>query len=130
MKKLRLVRQPVGSKQCGQACMAMICGLKLKEVVEEMGTGGTRTKHLVRFLRAHGFWCESKLQRVSSRWKLYLHIREAYAAVVKITWEKNRSHWVVLHKGRVYDPIARDRKAVYQFPGKATSYLAVWRDPK
>lgn len=125
--RLRLVKQPVGSKQCGQACMAMICDLKLKEVVEEMGTGGTRTRDLVIFLRSRGFRCDQKLNRVSERWKLYLHLDDAYAAVVKITWARNHSHWVVFHKGRVYDPVARDRKAVYQFPGKPTSYLAVWR---
>lgn len=44
---MNLIRQPVGTNLCGQACVATVCNITLDEAIVLVQTrGGTKTKHL------------------------------------------------------------------------------------
>ena len=91
---MRLVRQPINSNQCGQACVAMVCGITLDAAVAAVGTTGrTRTKQLIAVLRLHGVKCGGRLK---------LGLPQS-TAICKVTDDID-AHWVVRHKGIFYDP--------------------------
>jgi len=49
---MELVRQPFASNQCGQACVATICGITLEESLMIFRCKGqTRTKQVIAALR-------------------------------------------------------------------------------
>ncbi|MHC4702439.1 MAG: hypothetical protein ACYTFQ_17890 [Planctomycetota bacterium] len=55
---LQFVRQPEGSNQCGQACVATICGITLDESLMIFRCKGcTTTKRVVTALRQMGVEC-------------------------------------------------------------------------
>ena len=119
---MRLVRQPPGSNQCGQACVAMILGVSLQVAIALMGTKGkTRTKNIVGALRFRRVKCKGKLLRdkQGARWFAQR------LAILKVTDGVN-AHWVLLAGGRIYDPaygIIDDWPPVEGW--RITSYLPV-----
>lgn len=121
---MKLVRQPTGSNQCGQACVATLCGLTLDEAIALMGTKGkTRTKQLVEALLAKSVICGCRLKRGFPP--------DDQTAILKFKHSDGQGHWVVWHKGKYYDPQA----GVFRQPPKylarsrVTSYLTLEYDP-
>ncbi len=116
---LKLVRQPKGTNQCGQACIATLAGITLEEAIDLVGTKGlTRTKQLRDALQSLGFYAGMGL-RIGSPDGL---------AIVKFLSPDGRSHWVVWD-GKYYDPQAGVFPKVprYLEGSKQTSFLAVER---
>lgn len=114
---MKLVKQPVGSSQCGQACVATVCGITLEEsLMIFRRKGQTRTKHIVAALRQMGIKCGDKLTR---------GFPKEGAAILKFTHPSGRSHWVVWYKNKYYDPIAGVSQKIprWLLRSRVTSYL-------
>ena len=95
---MKLVKQPTGSSLCGQACVATICGLTLEEsAMIFRSKGATCTKQLIQALSQMGVECGDKLIR---------GFPKGHSAILKFTHPSKRSHWVVWHKNKYYDPAA------------------------
>ena len=94
---MKLVRQP-DKKQCGQACVAMVCGITLDEASMLARTKGkTQTKHLKRVLHAKGVkHGERRLPGMPKEGSALLYWKS----------ETGYYHWTVWHKKKHYDPLA------------------------
>lgn len=94
---MKFVKQPAESNLCGQACVAMVCGVTLEEAIMLVRTkGATTTKHLKRALHAmsikHG---EKRVRGFPKEGSALLFFRS-----------DEGNHWVVWHKKKYYDPTA------------------------
>lgn len=124
---MKLVRQPPNSNCCGQACIATIAGLTLDESIALCGTKGkTRTRHLVKALKEHGFEPYENATRISKRSSWIDRLWKSATLVVKFKNGKS-SHWVVRHKGKFYDPASGVHRDVprYLESSRSTSFLIV-----
>ena len=99
---MKHISQPPGSSCCGQACVAMIAGISLKDSISVFGKGGeTETREIVAALRKLGISCGDKLIRMKKGINpplcciMVLH----YDGVPIRHW-----HWVVYYYGLYYDP--------------------------
>lgn len=132
---MELVLQPIDSHCCGQACVAMICGITLEQSIQLFGSSGkTNTAQLIEALREHGhtpFWGLTRIARGK-----ILH--EGLVIVKYKVKNKNWSHWVVhvTETNLYYDPATRVHKGPPQWliagGARAVSYLVVrWdKDPR
>jgi hypothetical protein len=94
---IKLVRQPLDSNQCGQACVATICGITFNEALMLFRQKGrTTTKQVVTALRSMGIVCGDRLRRG------FPH--SGGSAILKFICPEGASHWVVWHLGRCLDP--------------------------
>lgn len=99
---MNLVLQPAKSSLCGQACIAMIAGISLREAMagfkgHHKGTNGTHIlKALDHFKIRRGFF-------MRATWKNEPNTSKT--AIVRIHWTNGGSHWSVLHEGFIYDPL-------------------------
>lgn len=103
-------------RNCGQTCLAMVSGLSVEEVERTLGkTGSTRTKDLVRWLRARGWRCPDRLvpfQQYVPTLCIAKLARRRPDGRLEANW-----HWVVLTpSGALHDPSEGSR-------GVLTSYL-------
>jgi hypothetical protein len=126
---MRHVVQPAGSNLCGQACVATILGISLKEAIKLVGTEGkTNTKQLVRALRKRGVMCKSKL----TRGEPFYEAGDAYLVRTRSRDWKNEFHWCVVevepppyHHAMFHDPVLPHADC-YVRPGLyITSHLKV-----
>lgn len=84
--------------QCGQAVLAMITGLPVAQVVEELGHDReTNLKEMKTILHRHGVWISDKRFPVNSR--------EELPAFCLLSLETPRCwHWSLYFDGVFYDP--------------------------
>jgi len=95
---MKLVKQPTESNQCGQACVATVCGLSLEESLMIFRCkGATSTKQLIQAFSQMGIACGDKLIQ---------GFPKGCSAILKFTHPSGKSHWVVWHKNKYYDPVA------------------------
>lgn len=113
---------------CGQTCLAMLTGLKVRTVECRMKrTGPTRHKILTAFLRGRGFDVSG-----FQRWRRP-GIPDEPSAVLMVRQKDVRSgHWVVLRSGQIFDPVyptavkvARWVKDLEKKSRRVTSYFTV-----
>lgn len=97
MTEIRYVHEP-DDLQCGQTVLAMLTGLPVDRVVEELGNEReTDLKEMKYFLRGHGFWISD--ERVPVREK------EELPALCLLSLETPRCwHWSLYCGGTFYDP--------------------------
>ena len=97
MAEIRYVHEP-DDLQCGQTVLAMLTGLPVDRVVEELGNEReTDLKEMKYFLRGHGFWISD--ERVPVREK------EELPALCLLSLETPRCwHWSLCCGGTFYDP--------------------------
>ena len=135
---IQLVKQPVNSRCCGQACVAMLAGVTLNESVRIFGKRSTTTtKDVVAALRKLGIQCGDRAVRLGKGvWK-----SGRCMVVVHAKGDKKYLHWVVYGDGRYYDPAAgiapglnephydphTDEYREYEIERYETSYLPVYR---
>ena len=115
-----LIKQPLGSKQCGQASLAMLTGISLERAVELVGKKkGTKTKDLVAAARKLGLDCPDRLKVLGRKTLAEL---ERALVKVKVPGQSNW-HWIAVIDGKVFDPAP-----AFPFPlwGRATSYLPLY----
>jgi len=112
---IKQLYQPMGSKQCGQTCVAMIAGVTVEEVVKLIGKKGRTTHNDWRkALQVYGFDVLEK-RRVSNK----RPFPDLCIAIQKQPGHNVR-HAFVMYKGQIYDPRPLDHLA---WP--ITSYVRV-----
>ena len=117
---MRLVKQPEGSKLCGQACVAMLCSITLEEAIEAVGSkGATTTKQLKIALEEHDVACGKRRVRGMPD--------KTETALLFWRNDEDGRHWMVWHKGKYYDPIAGVFRKVPNWlsNSRVTSHLKV-----
>lgn len=84
--------------QCGQAVLAMITGVTIKDVINELGNERETTlKEMKDFLRSHGVWISDSRIPVMSK--------EELPPLCILSCETPRCwHWSMQYKGIFYDP--------------------------
>ena len=96
-----IVRQPPGTRLCGQACLAMLTGRSLEEAVETVGhCRGTKTKELAKALRSLGSSCGDRLVPFGKR-----GVPEGFRGLGKLRSGSGSWHWVVLWDSYAIDPL-------------------------
>jgi hypothetical protein len=118
---MKILLQPAGSKTCGHHCVAMISKRSVEDVTKIIGhSKGTYTIELHRAFAFFSIYTDKRLTRVKGE-----NIPDT--CILKIKWKKG-GHWVVHHRGNVYDPAY----GIYPFramnryhSGRATSYLKI-----
>ena len=96
---MRLVLQPRGSRQCGQACIAMLTNMPLEEVVGAVGDRpmGWRAVHTA--LHTNGIIADAALESA------YHPDNIPPVAVLQLpTGDSTLKHLVVVEGDTVYDP--------------------------
>ena len=126
---MKLVLQPLESRVCGQACVAMLMDMELCDAIELVGKkGATRIKDLSKAIREK-YECLDRLQKVN---KLNLFPENA---ILRIRWDKKNSHWILKCGDTVYDPsFGQHNFRAYQMAmegiGTITSYLQLTKIKK
>ena len=106
---MKLIAQPIESKLCGQACVAMLLGIPLEDSIKLFGhQKGTSALMIHEVLATQGIKCDKKLAVAP-----YKHLKGWCSAVVtfmKVQMHKDKtgkrpsSHWVLNVYGKIYDP--------------------------
>ena len=117
---MKLVLQPT-SETCGQACIAMITGKDIEQVIKDMKTSGpTSVGQLIEILDFYGVKHADRNTRISKKnpvpYKysiLTVHTNEGY------------THWTLLFDNIYFDPEFGLIKGEYSY-GKITSFLAIY----
>ena len=100
--------QPVNSSLCGQACIAMICGIHLADAVEAVGkASGTTGPDLAKALKILGVESSPKQVRIGKKLprksNYYPFLPPKCIAKVRSAGVK-KYHWVLIWNGKTYDP--------------------------
>lgn len=133
---IELINCPIGTYKSGQACLAMICGVSIKQIDEELGSRKDgvllKTKDLVTILKLHKIRCEDSLRRVYTGWQGYTFMQNVIA-IVRLNMKAEylldyckyqpKYYWVLHYKRKVFDPYSSISE---DFPGRTTSFLRVW----
>lgn len=106
---------------CGQACIAMITGRDIKEVIKDMKTNGpTSIGQLCEILDFYSIRRAEKNVRISKK------NPTAYQYSI-LTVHKNDgyTHWTLFYNGKYYDPEFGVFDGEYTY-GKITSFLSIF----
>jgi len=116
---INLIKQPDNSNLCGQACVAMIAGISLKESIKLFDSKGkTNTKKVYYALQKKGISCSNKAVRIKNNNKPKLCM-----VTIHYTGYKNR-HWCVWNNNKYYDP-ARGIKMKLDTFERETSFIKI-----
>lgn len=97
MKEIRYVKQP-NAYWCGQACVAMLAGVPVEEVVSVMGNDkGTGKKDIARALDHYGIRQAKTMTKADNATVL------PRTCILKVLMPKY-GHWVLYDDGKYYDP--------------------------
>lgn len=119
---MELVKQPT-FETCGQACIAMITGKDINDVIKDMKSSGpTSIGQLIEILDKYGIQHAEKNTRISKKnpvpYKysiLTVHTNDGY------------THWTLLYNGKYYDPEFGLIDGEYNH-GKITSFLGIYEE--
>jgi hypothetical protein len=104
LRDLKYIQQPKDSKLCGQACLAMVTGKSLKQIIALVGhSGGTRSSDLIYVLRKLGYKTPNRLL-VLSKIPNYAIAKIPHKNVKGYPKNASNWHWVVYWNGERYDP--------------------------
>ncbi len=119
---MELIMQPT-SETCGQACIAMITGKGIEEVIKDMRTRGpTSIGQLIEILDFYGVKHAEKNTRISKK-----NPAPHPYSILTIHMNAGYTHWVLLFGGKYYDPEFGMIDGKYTH-GKITSFLAIYAD--
>ena len=117
---MRLVLQPT-PETCGQACIAMIAGKDIDEVIKDMKTSGpTSIGQLIDILDKYGIKHAERNTRISKK----NPIPHNYS-ILTIHANKGYTHWILLYDNKYYDPEFGLIDGEYTY-GKITSFLGIY----
>ena len=118
---MELVLQPT-FETCGQACIAMITGKDIEEVIKDMKTGGpTSIGQLLEILDYYGVKHAERNTRISKK----NPVPHEYS-ILTVHTDKGYTHWALLYDGKYYDPEFGVIEGGYPH-GKITSFLAIYQ---
>lgn len=117
---MKLVLQPT-FETCGQACIAMITGKEVEQVIKDMKTGGpTSIGQLIDALDYYGIKHAERNTRISKK----NPIPHEYS-ILTVHTNEGYTHWVLLFENRYYDPEFGLIDGEYTY-GNITSFLAIY----
>ena len=117
---MRLVIQPTDTT-CGQACIAMIAGKEIEEVIKDMKTDGpTSIGQLIEALDFYGINHAEKNTRISKKNPV-----PPECSILTVHTNAGYTHWTLLFGGKYYDPEFGLIEGEYTH-GKITSFLGIY----
>lgn len=117
---MELVFQPT-SETCGQACVAMITGKPIEEVIKDMKTSGpTSIGQLIEILDHYGVKHEERNTRISKK----NPVPHPYS-ILTVHMNQGYTHWTLLYDSKYYDPEFGVIEGEYTH-GKITSFLGIY----
>ena len=116
---MELILQPVATA-CGQACVAMITGKTVDEVIRDMKTDEpTSIGQLMEILDRYGISHAQRNVRISKKNPVpHPH------SILTVHTTAGYTHWTLLWDGKYYDPEFGLIEGEYPH-GKITSFLAI-----
>ncbi len=121
---MELIYQPT-SETCGQACIAMITGKSIEEVIKDMKTSGpTSIGQLIEILDFYGIMHAEKNIRISKKNPVPYEF-----SLLTVHTHMGYTHWVVLYHDKYYDPEYGVLSGEYPY-GKITSFFAIYHKLK
>ncbi len=128
---MKLIRQPVGSSCCGQACVAMVLGVMLDESIALHRTrGATNWPDLRRAMVRYSNILEYDLPLPDRLSRVRYSLLELPKRAILVVHYKDYSHWVVKDGNKILDPaghikhLAELRLSAGWFP-RVTSYAEI-----
>ena len=120
MKKINYIKQPTGYL-CGQACVAMLAGVTVEEVVSVMKNDkGTGKKDIEKALNYYGIRQAKTMTKADSSSVL------PKVCILKVLLP-GYSHWVLYNDGKYYDPEFGVMEELYP-KARIQSYLEIFVD--
>lgn len=121
---MELVMQPT-FETCGQACIAMITGRDIEEVIKDMKTSGpTSIGQLIEILDFYGIRHAERNTRISKK------NPEPYEySILTVHTQEGYTHWTLLYDHKYYDPEFGVIDGEYTH-GKITSFLGIYGSGK
>ncbi len=120
MKKINYIKQPT-EYLCGQACVAMLAGVTVEEVVSVMKNDkGTGKKDIEAALNHYGIKQAKTMTKADNASVL------PKACILKVLLPKY-AHWILYYDGRYYDPEFGLTDTLYQ-KARIQSYLEIFMD--
>ncbi len=117
---MKLILQPT-FETCGQACIAMITGKDIEQVIMDMKTSGpTSIGQLIEILDYYGIKHAEKNTRISKK-----NPKPHAYSILTVHTNEGYTHWVLLFENRYYDPEFGLTDGEYTH-GKITSFLAIY----
>lgn len=119
---MELTKQPT-TTTCGQACIAMIAGKSVEQVMKDMKTdGSTSIGQLMEILDFYGIRHAERNKRISKKNPVPYEY-----SILTVHTNAGYTHWTLLYDGKYYDPEFGLIKGEYTF-GRITSFLEIYGD--
>lgn len=119
---MKLILQPT-PEACGQACIAMITGKDINEVIKDMKTSGpTSIGQLIDILDKYGIKHAERNTRISKKNPI-----PHYYSILTVHTNEGYTHWTLLYDNLYYDPEFGLIEGEYTH-GKITSFLGIYGD--
>ena len=120
MKKINYIKQPT-DYLCGQACVAMLAGVTVEEVVSVMKNDkGTGKKDIEKALNYYGISQAKTMTKADNTSVL------PKVCILKVLLPKY-GHWILYYDGKYYDPEFGLAETLYQ-KARIQSYLEIFVD--
>ena len=117
---MKVVMQPT-TETCGQACIAMITGKKIEDVIKDMKTSGpTSIGQLIEILDFYGVKHAEKNTRISKKNPVPYE-----TSILTVHTNDGYTHLVLLSGNKYYDPEFGVIDGEYTY-GKITSFLGIF----
>ena len=117
---MKLVLQPT-PETCGQACIAMITGKDINEVIKDMKTSGpTSIGQLIDILDKYGIKHAERNTRISKK-----NPNPHNYSILTVHTNKGYTHWILLYDNKYYDPEFGLIEGEYTY-GRITSFLGIY----
>ena len=118
---MKLIMQPT-PETCGQACIAMIAGKTVEEVIKDMKTNGpTSIGQLIEALDFYGIKHAERNTRISKKNPVPYEF-----SILTVHTNNGYTHWTLLYDGKYYDPEFGLVEGEYTY-GKITSFLGIYK---
>lgn len=115
--------QQLTFETCGQACIAMITGKDIEEVIKDMKTSrSTSIGQLIEILDFYGIKHADRNKRISKK----NPVPYKYS-ILTVHTNAGYTHWVLLYDNKYYDPEFGLIEGEY-IHGKITSFLEIYAD--
>lgn len=118
---MELIMQPT-DMTCGQACIAMITGKDIEEVIKDMKTSGpTSIGQLIEILDFYGVKHAERNTRISKK-----NPTPYKYSILTVHTNGGYTHWTLLFDNKYYDPEFGLIEGEYTY-GKITSFLGIYQ---
>ena len=117
---MQLVLQPT-PETCGQACVSMLTGKSIVEVINDMKTSGpTSIGQLIEILDYYGVKHAERNTRISKK-----NPTPHPCSILTVHTNEGYTHWTLLYDNKYFDPEFGMIEGEYTH-GKITSFLGIY----